>query len=204
MSDIVNNSPPKHCDLDPLPTWLLKKAMSVLTPVLCHLCNASMSAGVLPTSQKHGIVRPILKKPSLAADDLSSYRPISSHQLLPDCQSAYRRFHSTETAIAVVHNDLISAADTDRVSALVLLDLSSAFDTVDHQILLTALQRRFGIDDAAGSIRICDRLIDPKHSLHTASVHPPGQSPVAHPRVPWSSLYIHLYFAQEAAHNIIQ
>ncbi len=144
ISDIVNNSPPNHCDLDPLPTWLLKKAMSVLAPVLCHLCNASLSAGVLPTTQKHAIVRPILKKPTLDADDLSSYRPISnlsfisktiervvaarllhhvdSHQLLPDRQSAYRRFHSTETAIAAVHNDLVVAADADHVSALVLLD----------------------------------------------------------------------------------
>ena len=168
ISDIVNKSPPKHCDLDPLPTWLFKKAISVLAPVLCHLCNASLSAGVLPTSQKHAIVRPILKKPTLDVDDLSSYRPISnlsfisktvervvaarllhhvdSHQLLPDRQSAYRRFHSTETAIAVVHNDLVVAADADHISALVLLDLSSAFDTVDHQTLLSVLQRRFGID----------------------------------------------------------
>ena len=119
---------------------------------------------------------------STPTDDLSSYRPISnlsfisktiervvaarllhhvdSHQLLPDCQSAYRRFHSTETAIAVVHNDLVVAADADHVSALVLLDLSSAFDTVDHQILLSVLQRRFGIDDAAlrwFNSYLCDR-----------------------------------------------
>ena len=78
ISDIVNKSPPKHRDLDPLPIWLFKKAISVLAPVLCHLCNASLSAGVLPTSQKHAIMRPILKKPTLDVDDLSSYRPISN------------------------------------------------------------------------------------------------------------------------------
>ena len=70
---------------------------------------------------KHAIVRPILKKPTLTADDLSIVAArllhhVDSHQLLPDCQSAYRRFHSTETAIAVVHNDLVVAADADHVS----------------------------------------------------------------------------------------
>ena len=49
-----------------------------------------------------------------------------------------------ETTIATVHNDLIYAADADRVTALVLLDLSSAFDTVDHDILSSVLERRFG------------------------------------------------------------
>ena len=73
---------------------------------------------------------------------------VDSYNLLPERQSAYRRFHSTETAIAVVHNDLVRAADADHVTALVglLLDLSSAFDTVDHHILLSVLQQRFGVD----------------------------------------------------------
>ena len=137
------------------------------------MCNASLSSGTLPESQKHAIVRPLLKKPKLDPDDLNSHRPISNltftsklverviavtfmfmkyvndHKLLPARQSAYSRFHSTETAIAAVHNDLIRAADADHVTALVLLDLSSAFDTVDHGILLSILQRRFGVDGVA-------------------------------------------------------
>ena len=120
------------------------------------MCNTSLSSGVLPATQKRSIVRPLPKKPTLDPEELNSYRPISnltfvsklvervvaarfsqhveSNKLLPQRQSAYRRFHSTEAVIAAVHNDLIRAADADRVSALVLLDLSSAFDTVDHQI----------------------------------------------------------------------
>jgi hypothetical protein len=74
---------------------------------------------------------------------------VEEHHLLPERQSAYRRFRSTETAIAVLHNDLACAADADRVTALVLLDLSSAFDTVDHEILLSVLQSRFGVDGLA-------------------------------------------------------
>ena len=69
---------PKHCDLDPTPMWLVKKAAVVLAPVLCQMCNASLSSGTLPESQKHAIVRPLLKKPKLDPDDLNSYRPISN------------------------------------------------------------------------------------------------------------------------------
>jgi Reverse transcriptase (RNA-dependent DNA polymerase) len=116
-------------------------------------------------------VKPLLKKPELDPDNLNSYRPISNltftsklverfvaarflkhvdhHKLLPERQSAYRHLHSTETAIAAVHNDLVCAADADHVTALVLLDLTSAFDTVDHDILLSVLERRFGVDSIA-------------------------------------------------------
>ena len=52
-------------------------------------------------------------------------------------QSAYRKFHSTETAALLrIYNDLLLASDRRQVTALVLLDLSSAFDTADHQMLL--------------------------------------------------------------------
>ena len=171
ISDILSKAPHKHCNLDPIPTWLVKKAATVLVPIIGKLCNASLSSGSLPSAQKHATVRPLLKKPTLDPDELSSYRPISNltfvskmvervvaarfnkhvdnNHLLPEGQSAYRRFHSTETAIAAVHNDLVRAADNDHVTALVLLDLSSAFDTVDHQILLSVLQQGFGIDELA-------------------------------------------------------
>ena len=62
------------------------------------------------------------------------------YHLLPCRQSAYRQHHSTETAITIVHNDIVRAIDADEVSVLVLLDLSVAFDTVDH-VLLDVLQK---------------------------------------------------------------
>ena len=74
---------------------------------------------------------------------------VDDNVLLTARQSAYRCFHSTETVIAAVHNDLIRAADADHVTALVLLDLSSTFETVDHDILLSVLERRFGVDGVA-------------------------------------------------------
>ena len=64
-------------------------------------------------------------------------------------QSAYRRHHSTETALLKVKNDILMNMENQKVTLLVLLDLSAAFDTVDHRILLDRLQFDFGISGSA-------------------------------------------------------
>ena len=67
------------------------------------------------------------------------------HGLIPTLQSAYRRGHSTETAVLKVVSDILRAADHTEITLLGLLDLSAAFDTVDHDILLQRLETAFGI-----------------------------------------------------------
>jgi hypothetical protein len=67
------------------------------------------------------------------------------HNLMPRLQSAYRRNHSTETALLRVISDLLAAMDHQQVSLLGLLDLSAAFDCVDHSILIERLVKTFGI-----------------------------------------------------------
>ena len=64
-------------------------------------------------------------------------------------QSAYKKNHSTESALLRVTNDILRATDDNSSTILLLLDLSSAFDTVDHYILLNRLKHRFGIKDTA-------------------------------------------------------
>ena len=69
--------------------------------------------------------------------------------LLPSLQSAYRKNHSTETAVLKVITDVLRAADRGEVSLLCMLDLSAAFDTVDHDILIERLRQSFGVQGLA-------------------------------------------------------
>jgi hypothetical protein len=71
------------------------------------------------------------------------------NNLLPSLQSGFRPGHSTETAILHVLSDILTAVDDGDFAALVLLDLSAAFDTVDHSILVERLHRSFGIEGSA-------------------------------------------------------
>ena len=77
------------------------------------------------------------------------YSHMTGNELFPVLQSAYRKGHSTETALLRVINDILSSMNKQHVSILVLLDLSAAFDTVDHAILLHRLETSFGITEAA-------------------------------------------------------
>ena len=154
-----------------MPTRLLKQCLSVLIVPITEIVNLSLSNGTFPSHSKHAIIRPLLKKPTLDRNILGNYRPVSNltflskviekailmllmehltrFNLLPDHQSAYRANHSTETTLLSLFDDLLTAADAGDASALLLLDLSAAFDTVDHDILLRRLSNYFGISDSA-------------------------------------------------------
>ena len=99
-------------------------------------------------------------------------------------QSAYRPNHSTETALLRCVNDL-TAMDNNKICILTLLDLSAAFDTIDHQILLTRLQHSFGISGPAlswFSSYLCNRThavtINSLQSEHTTLHYGVPQGPV--------------------------
>ena len=159
--------PDKQCAADPLPTRLLKDNADLLAPFLVELFNRSLALGVVPTVFKAASITPLLKKSGMDPADTKSYRPISNlsvlskllerlvakqlisyltvSDLLPDLQSAYRMNHSTETAVLRVLADILRAVDGGDLALLTLLDLSAAFDTVDHATLLRRLQSSYGL-----------------------------------------------------------
>ena len=124
--------------------------MDILLPVLAKMINISIETANVPVQLKEAMIRLKLKKESLVHEVYSNFRPTSnlkfiskmiekavSYQLnyLKDndleesLQSAYKTFHSTETALVNVHNDIVSAIDNQSYIILLLLDLSAAFDT---------------------------------------------------------------------------
>ena len=118
---IVNPSPLTNCDLDPVPTRLLKEQLGCIIPLMVDIVNNSSCSGVFPDCLKQAIVVPQLKKKSLDKNVYSNYRPVSnlaflskviervvvqrlnSHMYLNNMheamQSAYKKYHSTETAL---------------------------------------------------------------------------------------------------------
>ena len=149
-----------------MPTPLVVSCLDVLLPVITTIVNSSLLHGHFPSDWKETIVTPILKNPSLTSE-FSNLRPISNlqfisklteravfdqlqthmldHALYPLLQSTYRKSHSTETTLIQVQNDILMTMDRQQVTLLVLLDLSAAFDTIDHQVLLSRLRLSFGI-----------------------------------------------------------
>ena len=85
----------------------------------------------------------------MVAKQLTVAVHLESNCIIPALQSAYRRNHSTETAMLKICNDALLAADSGMVTLVVLLDYSAAFDTVDHTVMLDILQRQCGLTGEA-------------------------------------------------------
>ena len=83
----------------------------------------------------------------VVVDQLNSH--INGSNTSIQYQSAYNKFHSTETALLKIHNDFLSSMDAGKVTALSLLNLSSAFDTIDHTISLRRLDDWIGVTGKA-------------------------------------------------------
>ena len=160
---IINAASPKTCELDPMPTTLLKVFKDVIAPHIKDIVNASVVSGRFTKNIKQALLRPLLKKMGLDLT-LCNHRPMSNlakiiervvcDQLtlytansdkIEQLQSAYKQGHSMETAMLKLKTDFLDAIDQRKVVCLVLLDLSMAFDTVNHDYLLNHLKYRFGV-----------------------------------------------------------
>ncbi len=141
---------------------LFREVLDTISPTLLAIINSYLINGVFPESFKHAIVQPILKCPHLDPTVYNNYRPISklsfiskvlekvalsqftsyldTCNILDQFQSCFRALHSTELALLKVTNYILLSIDSGSSGILILLDLSAAFDTVDHDILLKQLE----------------------------------------------------------------
>ena len=157
----------KSCILDPLPATQQREHFDLLLPIILKVFNLLLESGHFPSSLKTAVLSPLLKKANLDHEVLANYRPFSNlkvisniiekvvavrlpkyleaNQLNEPLQSAYKTFHSCETALVRVYDDILAAIDKRHCVMLLLLDLSSAFDTVDLDILLKRLHSKYSI-----------------------------------------------------------
>ncbi len=173
LEEIVQHLKSSTCYLDSLPTFFFfKSVLNCLEADLLEVVNPSLLSGTFPNSLKTAVVKPLLKKRNLDNTMLSNYRPISnlpfigkiiekiafnqlnnylnSNEYLDNFQSVFRVHHSTETALIKIINDIrFNSQLIRKISVLVLLDLSAAFDTVDHNILLERLENWVGLSGMA-------------------------------------------------------
>ena len=160
----------KLCELDPIPTQILKKMLPTVVPLITKIVNLSLGKGTFAASWKNAIVWPLLKKLDLALIH-ANYRPVSNlpfiskiaercmllqlshhceeYNLPPDYQSTYRANYSCEMVLLGISNDILWAQERQSIVSLVAIDLSVAFDTVNHDILLDILNNKFGVEDKA-------------------------------------------------------
>ena len=134
---------------------------------ITELVNCLLQEGLVPDGFKSAVVTPLIKKAYLPVEDWKNYRPASGRSLISKLvervvakqlvdhihlhgfnklyQSAYKSGHSTETALLSIKNGIHLSLSQVKATALVLLDLLTAFDTIGHSTLLSCLLDGFGV-----------------------------------------------------------
>ena len=152
--------------LDPFPTKLLMSHLSYILDIILCIVNLCFSSCVFPTPCKSSIIFPLIKKQGLDPEILKNFRPVANLSFISkiiekaiatqihdylinndivNFQSAYKAGHSCETALLRVYNDIVTTIGRGNGAMLVLLDLSAALDTIDHDNLFCILEKYVGI-----------------------------------------------------------
>ena len=153
---------------DGISSKVIKDAKHILVPILTKIINISYNNNIFPDCMKKASITPIYKKDD--SDIIANYRPISilpclskimersasnqlikyleDHNLLSHCQNAYRKKHGTQTCLFQVINCVQKYLDEKELVAIVSLDLSKAFDAINHDMLLHKLIK-LGLSESA-------------------------------------------------------
>ena len=158
--------PAKTGQLDIISTDRLKHVLEGCLPALAHITNRSLDTNQFCEEWKEALIKPLIKKPS-AGLEKTNYRLVTNlafiskvvekvtlpqftkhydeNRLIPTYQSAYRRNHSCKANLVKLIDDILWGMEEQLVTSVVILDLLAAFDTVDHDLLLDVLEKRFGV-----------------------------------------------------------
>lgn len=143
--------------LNVTPTKFSFKMIDCIGPQLLFIINTFLSTGCVPQYFKTACIQPLLKKPWLDHTLPDNCHPISTPPFIANVlenlccqfQSGVHQYDSIETALLKITNDFLLNADAGMSSVLVLLDFTTAFDNIDHRILLNRLSRGVGTSDVA-------------------------------------------------------
>ena len=160
----------KSCELDVIPTKILKEIMDCLIDPITYIVNISLSNGQFALEWKPAILRPLQKQPGQDTSK-NNYRPVSNlnflSKVVKKCvldqytnhlhltslhakhQSPYKTGHSCETALLKICNDIFWRMEKKDIHLLIMLDLSAAFDTVSHKVLIDLFEKQFGVSGTA-------------------------------------------------------
>lgn len=165
ISNVISTFKSNASGIDGISLEMIKLCMPTLLLPLTHIVNLCLEVGYFPASWKVALVCPL---PKIAnPKTYSDLRPISllpflskvlerivyqqvydflnQNSILPPCQSGFRKGHSTATTLLKICNDILKARDHKELTALILLDFSKAFDTINHELLCCKL-KYFGFD----------------------------------------------------------
>ena len=160
LRGVIRKFKPTTCLFDPIPTSPFHDCLDDLLLTLTKIVNDSLLSGSFLSVFKRAVVKPLLKKHTLDHNNLENYLHVTNlsflsrvidkivleHLCLLELPwSTYHPCHSTETALLNITNNILHALDDGDVAVLTFLDLSSAFDTMDHHILLHRLRSLYSI-----------------------------------------------------------
>lgn len=168
LKEITSSFKVKCSPDDPVPAYLLKENIDIFIPYWLEIVNLSLDVGSMECL-KSAVILPLIKALGslVDKDNFKNYRPVSNllflskliervvdrrlenHMTLNNLHSShqfgYKKYHSTETLLLKIVNNLLLSCDDNMPSVVLLLDLSAAFDTVDHEKLLEIMYNEIGI-----------------------------------------------------------